>query len=166
MRNSIILILAVVACGTGALVLAKQPGTLRLGLGWKTDGGTMRDASQDSKVVTSREQMASGDAGAPDNWSGMMGGGLNTGSMMGDGQMIGSGSLMGSDRMMGGGSESSVGCPGKDYMQMFHSLLNAHKQIQRTYKETPEGSVSVTESDDPQVARWIQLHVEQMRELM
>jgi hypothetical protein len=163
MRNSIILILAIVACGTGALTLARNPGTLRLGLDWQTNSGAMKDANQDTKVMSmgagSREQMAGEDAGATDNWS-MMGGGPNSGSMMGRGSMMGPGS------MMGGGSASSVGCPGKDYMQMFHSLLNAHKQIQRTYKETPEGIVSVTESDDPQVARWIQLHVEQMRELM
>jgi hypothetical protein len=125
----------------------------------------MRDTSQDSNIVTSREQMAGGDAGATDNWS-KMSGRPNSDSMMDNGTMMGSGSMMGSSQMMCGGFKSSIGCPGKDYMQMFHSLLSAHKQIQRTYTETPDGIVSVTESEDPQVARWIQLHVEQMRELM
>jgi hypothetical protein len=164
MRNSIILVGSLLACGAAVGALAHRPGAMSLILGAQERTGTMRDNNQGSKVMPSRDQeLAASAAGVEDDsgrmmgWKQVMGGGQYRGSMMSSDQMMLSGSEL---------SQSSIGCPGRDYMRVFHSLLNAHKQIKRTYKETPEGIVSKTESDSPQVASWIQLHVEQMKELM
>lgn len=76
----------------------------------------------------------------------------------GPGMGMGGGGLM-----MGGGPNSGQG---GDYAQVFHALLSAHQSIKRTVQPTNKGISSLTESNNPRVARLIQLHVEQMRQLL
>ncbi|MCA9189626.1 MAG: hypothetical protein KDA99_28580 [Planctomycetales bacterium] len=45
---------------------------------------------------------------------------------------------------------------------VFHFLLTNHEKIRRTVEETPQGVVTVTESDDPEVTAKIQEHVDAM----
>ncbi|MCA9248209.1 MAG: hypothetical protein KDA42_13870 [Planctomycetales bacterium] len=45
---------------------------------------------------------------------------------------------------------------------LFHQLLSNHDKIQRSVKRLDNGVETLTESDDPQVAKAIQMHVESM----
>jgi hypothetical protein len=47
-------------------------------------------------------------------------------------------------------------------MQVFHQLLDNRDKITRTVTPRPDGVESVTESDDPSIARLIRTHVEAM----
>ena len=48
--------------------------------------------------------------------------------------------------------------------EIFHSLLEDHKQVRRSVSKRPDGVVTLTESDDPNVALAIQGHVAAMHE--
>jgi len=50
--------------------------------------------------------------------------------------------------------------------EVFHFLLDHHKEIQRTVKETANGVETLTESDNPQVAGKIKEHVQAMKKRM
>ena len=47
-------------------------------------------------------------------------------------------------------------------MQVFHFLLQNHNKIKRTVKKLDNGVETLTESEDPEVAKMIQKHVVQM----
>jgi hypothetical protein len=47
-------------------------------------------------------------------------------------------------------------------MQLVHGMLQGHEKIRRTVTNLPDGIRTVTESDDPQVAKLIQAHVASM----
>jgi hypothetical protein len=47
--------------------------------------------------------------------------------------------------------------------ELFHQLLDNRKSIKRTVKNTDTGILTVTESDDPDVTKWIQQHVASMK---
>ena len=49
-------------------------------------------------------------------------------------------------------------------MRLIHGLLGQRGQIRRTTEEIPGGVMSLTVSDDPQVAQMIRQHVRQMQE--
>lgn len=51
----------------------------------------------------------------------------------------------------------------REAMAVFHSLLSDHEKIRRTVEQTPDGVVTVTTSDDPQVAQKLKTHVKQMK---
>ena len=53
-------------------------------------------------------------------------------------------------------------------MDVIHKLMDNHKLIDRSYEKDEETGVitTLTTSEDPQVATWIQLHVETMFERM
>ena len=62
--------------------------------------------------------------------------------------------------MMGGGM---MGDPAHQAdMQLLHSLLDNREHITRKVTSTPDGVDTLTESDDPAVAKTIQSHVESM----
>ena len=47
-----------------------------------------------------------------------------------------------------------------------NSLFDHHQLIEREYNTTSNGIEAYTHSNDPQVAKWIQTHVHQMKELL
>lgn len=47
--------------------------------------------------------------------------------------------------------------------ELFHHLLDNRKSIKRTVKNLEDGILTVTESDDPEIAEWIQQHVASMK---
>jgi hypothetical protein len=51
---------------------------------------------------------------------------------------------------------------GMDDMQLFHQLFDSRTRITRTVTVRPDGIETVTESDDPAVAKLIQAHVASM----
>jgi hypothetical protein len=61
---------------------------------------------------------------------------------------------------MGGGPGMPAGHQGD--MQVFHYLLANRDKIRRTVTETPDGIVTVTESDDPEVVARLTGHVRSM----
>lgn len=82
---------------------------------------------------------------------------------MGQGRMQGFGhGRLGPGRVQGMDGCGEFGC----YGPVFHSLLNNHQQIQRQVTKTDSGVISTTTSQNPEVAKLIQLHVRQMHALM
>lgn len=47
-------------------------------------------------------------------------------------------------------------------MQTIHSLMDAHTKVKRSVKDLPNGVETLTESNDPKVAKLIQTHVAEM----
>ena len=64
----------------------------------------------------------------------------------------------GRGRMAGAGMDGTAPAD----MQVFHELLDQRAKIVRTLTPRPDGIESLTESDDPAVARLIQTHVAAM----
>ena len=71
------------------------------------------------------------------------------------------------DRRLAGGQGRSGRGPDAMFQadrEIFHSLLEDHKQIHRTVTKRPDGVETVTESDDPNVALAIQGHAAAMHD--
>ena len=51
-------------------------------------------------------------------------------------------------------------------MQIVHAMLNNIARIDRKVTHLPDGIRTVTESDDPQVSRWIKEHVAAMTHMV
>jgi hypothetical protein len=98
---------------------------------------------------------------------GMMGGGMGPNMMhgMGPGMMHGMGPV-GDQGPMAGPlamlTKQDAGSPAD--MGLVHDLLMNHTSIKRTVSNLPDGIKTVTESNDPQVARFIKAHVASMTE--
>lgn len=60
--------------------------------------------------------------------------------------------------MMGGGSDAATASD----VDLIHELLDDHDQIRRTVEKLPDGIRTVTESDDPRIAKYIKDHVQRM----
>jgi hypothetical protein len=87
---------------------------------------------------------------------GMMGPGMMGQGMMGQGMMgQGMGGPMAGHMQHGDASFA-------DDMRLVHAMLFAHDKIKRTVDNLPDGIRTVTESDDPGVARAIKAHVASM----
>jgi len=83
--------------------------------------------------------------------SGAMGPGAGGPAFMGSG-------FMGPAMMMGAGHDSSTIAQ----MSVIHELVINHDRITRTVTNLPNGTRTVTESDDPQIAQLIKDHVASM----
>ena len=83
---------------------------------------------------------------------------------MGPGMMVhGMGGAMGGPMggpMAGGAQHGDASF--QDDMRLVHAMLLGHDQIKRTVANLPDGIRTVTESEDPQVARAIKSHVASM----
>ena len=90
-------------------------------------------------------------------------GGMGPGSMHGTGpDGMGPGMMRGmGPGGMAGRMHSADPAFGAD-MQLVHQMLVSHDQIKRTVTNLPNGIRTVTESDDPQVAQAIVMHVSSM----
>lgn len=86
-------------------------------------------------------------AAAAAQQSGMESHGMRSGSMMPPGMM---------------GMVHDAGTMAE--MGVIHALVVNHERIERTVTNLPDGIRTVTESDDPEVAAWIQEHVASMVE--
>jgi hypothetical protein len=60
--------------------------------------------------------------------------------------------------MMGGRADSATAGD----VELIHELLDNHDLIRRTVEKLPDGIRTVTESDDPRIAKYIKDHVERM----
>lgn len=60
--------------------------------------------------------------------------------------------------MMGGRMDSATAAD----VDLIHELLDNHDLIKRTVEKLPDGIRTVTESDDPRVAKYIKDHVQRM----
>lgn len=73
--------------------------------------------------------------------------------------MMGGGMPMMRNGMMGGGMMGAS----MNEMRVIRSLLTSTDQIERTVQNVPHGVLTVTRSDDPQLAETIRTHVRQMK---
>ena len=92
--------------------------------------------------------------------------GMGRGRAMGPGKGMGHGRAMGPGKGMGHGRAMGHGHAGdsqhdKDHEDFFF-LIEHRESIRRTVKELPNGIEALTESDVPEVAEMIQVHVEAM----
>ena len=69
---------------------------------------------------------------------------------------------MDEDESSQGGIDAETKSAAPNFHHTIHGLLDAHKSIERTAEDIPGGVRTVTTSKDKQVAKMIQLHVEQM----
>ena len=64
------------------------------------------------------------------------------------------GGMMGRGMMMGGGDSASAGI-----MRVVHELMMNHDKLRRTVTNLPDGVRTLTESDDPALAKTLRDHV-------
>ncbi|MBW3563670.1 MAG: hypothetical protein KY459_02990 [Acidobacteria bacterium] len=68
------------------------------------------------------------------------------------------------DWMMSGEMGGGMGSGMMEDMQSIHTLLVNHESIEREVTDVPDGVVTVTRSDDPEITAAIRRHVHQMKE--
>lgn len=78
----------------------------------------------------------------------------------GMGQGMGNGHRHGMNGAAGMGRGPQMG----GHHETIHSLMADHKAVSRKVEEIPNGVVTVTTSDDPEVARTIRVHTAEMKE--
>ncbi len=123
----------------------------------ETSAVSTPEASTNIVKTTDAEPTPAADASemSGEPGSGMKGGGMGRGR----GMMGGGPGKMGRG-MMGGGTGAMSGMQGD--MSTLHAMFASRDKIKRTVKNLPDGAVSTTESDDPEIAALLQEHVPAM----